>query len=94
MLMITLITAKEWVSFEMSYEIIKNGAESYARAEDEHYIYIVSFDQYYKETIIDMRLIHKGSAERVTPTLHHYYKFGRLYERNILFTTLKEDHHE
>ena len=77
----------------MSYEIMEDGrGGNYVRAEDDDYTYIVKFDTYYTETIVDMAVIHKRSAERQTPNLNHYYKFGQLKERYRLFTELKKDH--
>jgi hypothetical protein len=78
----------------MTYEIVdkNNDGNPYVRAEDDNWVYIVTFDRYYPETIVDMRVIHKRSAERKAPTLQHYFNFGQLHERYRLFNTLKAEH--
>ena len=48
------------------------------RMEDDTHVFIAEFDYYYVNIVVSLMLIHKRSAQTVTPTPQHYYQLGYL----------------
>lgn len=59
-------------------EIIKEGPCREIRAEDDANVFIARYDSYFKDTLISLQVIHKSSAQTPSPTVQHYYDFGRI----------------